>query len=246
MTVMLPLQAGCAVDAGCPLLPADIAAALARLPVPRWLVATPLHLQACLAAGQRMPPFSGVLCATATLSLELALAVEQAWGGALWEIYGSTETGGLAFECPANPSAYHVHENFVIPEILDEADQPVGPGEEGELVITTLFRRSMPLIRFRTRNVVRRAPAGRCRCGHGSVARPDADGRQSYADDLAKAGGRGSRRPIHVRPEQTIVTSATECPHQRNVLNHAASAPGAVADATSSWRAGTPSGFCPG
>jgi acyl-coenzyme A synthetase/AMP-(fatty) acid ligase len=96
MTVMLPLQVGCAVDAGCPLLPADIAAALARLPDTRWLVATPLHLQACLASGQRMPPLSGVLCATATLSPELAQAVEQAWGGALWEIYGSTETGALA------------------------------------------------------------------------------------------------------------------------------------------------------
>ncbi len=96
MTVMLPMQAGCAVDAGCPLLPADIAGALGRLPGARWLVATPLHLQACVSSGQRMPPLAGVLCATATLSPELAQAVEQSCGGALWEIYGSTETGALA------------------------------------------------------------------------------------------------------------------------------------------------------
>lgn len=107
MTVMLPLQAGCAVDAGCPLLPADIAAALARLPGPRWLVATPLHLQACLASGQRMPPLSGVLCATASLSPELALSVEQAWGGALWEIYGSTETGALATRQTSRETQFH-------------------------------------------------------------------------------------------------------------------------------------------
>jgi hypothetical protein len=91
MTVMLPLQAACSVDASCPLLPADIAAALARLPTARWLVATPLHLQACLASAQPMPPLAGVLCATAALSTELAQAVERS-GRAAMGNYGSTET----------------------------------------------------------------------------------------------------------------------------------------------------------
>jgi acyl-coenzyme A synthetase/AMP-(fatty) acid ligase len=114
MTVMLPLQAGCAVDAGCPLLPADIAAALARLPATRWLVATPLHLQACLASGQRMPPLSGVLCATATLRPELALAVEQTWGGTLWEIYGSTETGALATRQTSRELRFRTMEGVIL------------------------------------------------------------------------------------------------------------------------------------
>jgi acyl-coenzyme A synthetase/AMP-(fatty) acid ligase len=114
MTVMLPLQAGCAVDAGCPLLPADIAAALGRLPGARWLVATPLHLQACRAAGQRMPGLAGVLCATAPLSPELALAAEQAWGGALWEIYGSTETGALATRRPSRETRFRAMQGVIL------------------------------------------------------------------------------------------------------------------------------------
>ena len=114
MTVMLPLQTGCAVDAGCPLLPADIAAALARLPGARWLVATPLHLQSCLASGQPMPPLAGVLCATASLSTELAQAVEISWRAPLWEIYGSTETGALATRRPARETTFRAVEGVTL------------------------------------------------------------------------------------------------------------------------------------
>jgi acyl-coenzyme A synthetase/AMP-(fatty) acid ligase len=96
MTVMLPLQSGCAVHSGCPLLPAEIFAALEQLPDPRWLVATPLHLRACTSAGGRLPAVAGVLCATAALPIELAAAVEEKWHAPLFEIYGSTETGAMA------------------------------------------------------------------------------------------------------------------------------------------------------
>jgi len=106
MTVMLPLQGACAVDAGCPLLPADIAAALERMPAPRWLVATPLHLQACLSSALRFPGMAGVLCATATLAPELAAGVEQACGAPVWEIFGSTETGALATRQPARENGF--------------------------------------------------------------------------------------------------------------------------------------------
>jgi phenylacetate-CoA ligase len=113
------------------------------------------------------------------------------WGARDCDRIGSTETGGTAFECPANPCAYHLHENFLIAEILDEADRPVGPEQEGELVITTLFRRSMPLIRFRTRNVVRRAPDGCCRCGRCflSLAQTPAGVVLRRLDDLVKVRG---------------------------------------------------------
>ena len=100
MTVMLPLQVGCAVAAGCPLLPAEIAAALQRLPAPRWLVATPLHLRACVASDQPLPPLAAIGCATAPLPPELAAEVEQRYGAPLFEVYGSTETGTLATRQP--------------------------------------------------------------------------------------------------------------------------------------------------
>jgi acyl-coenzyme A synthetase/AMP-(fatty) acid ligase/3-hydroxymyristoyl/3-hydroxydecanoyl-(acyl carrier protein) dehydratase len=157
MTVMLPLQAGCAVDAGCPLLPADIAAALERLPGPRWLVATPLHLQACLASGQRMPPLAGVLCATATLSAELAQAVQQAWGGALWEIYGSTETGALATRQPSRDTPFRTMQGVTLEAHSGQTlarggqlDAPVALGDLIELHDETTFA-----LRGRTSDLVK-------------------------------------------------------------------------------------------
>ena len=95
-TVMLPLQSGCAVDVSCPLLPAEIAAALAVLPAPRWLVATPAHLRACALSADRLPALAGVLCSTAPLPQETAQRVEDLGGAPVLEIYGSTETGAIA------------------------------------------------------------------------------------------------------------------------------------------------------
>jgi acyl-CoA synthetase (AMP-forming)/AMP-acid ligase II len=95
-TIMLALQSGCAVDVSCPLLPAEIAAALAVLPAPRWLVATPAHLRACALSAQPLPALAGVLCSTAPLPRETAQRVEELGGAPVFEIYGSTETGAIA------------------------------------------------------------------------------------------------------------------------------------------------------
>ena len=106
MSVMLPMQSGCAVHPACPLLPGEIVETLAKLPAPRWLVATPLHLRACLAADVRLPVLAGALCATAELPRELAAAVEDAWSAPLYEIYGSTETGAMALRRPAQRETF--------------------------------------------------------------------------------------------------------------------------------------------
>jgi acyl-CoA synthetase (AMP-forming)/AMP-acid ligase II/3-hydroxymyristoyl/3-hydroxydecanoyl-(acyl carrier protein) dehydratase len=95
-TVMLPLQSGCGVDSACPLLPAEIASALAGISGPRWLVATPAHLRACALSGQPLPALAGVLCSTAPLPEETAQRVEELGGAPVFEIYGSTETGAIA------------------------------------------------------------------------------------------------------------------------------------------------------
>jgi len=95
-TVMLPLQSGCVVHAACPLLPAEITAALAQLTAPRWLVATPAHLRACALSSEQLPPLSGVLCSTAPLPKEIAQRIEELGGASVIEIYGSTETGAIA------------------------------------------------------------------------------------------------------------------------------------------------------
>lgn len=94
-TVMMALVAGCAIDSALPFFAPDVAAALTRLPTPRLLVTTPLHLRS-LAAAAPWPLLKLVLSATAPLPLPLARAAEQALGAPVYEIYGCTEAGSLA------------------------------------------------------------------------------------------------------------------------------------------------------
>ena len=95
-SVLLALHGGAVLDAGRPFFPADIAAALARVPAPRTLVTTPFHLKTLLDADIALPALTLVLCATAPLSPQLAARAEQRLQAPLLEIYGCTEAGQVA------------------------------------------------------------------------------------------------------------------------------------------------------
>jgi acyl-coenzyme A synthetase/AMP-(fatty) acid ligase len=105
-TVMLPLQAGGVIHGGVPLLPKDIAAALAQLSGRRWLVLTPLHIRSCVQSSVPLPPLAGALTATSALERDLAESFERATGAATIEIYGSTETGVIGTRRPSLESAF--------------------------------------------------------------------------------------------------------------------------------------------
>jgi acyl-coenzyme A synthetase/AMP-(fatty) acid ligase len=92
-TVLVALLAGAAFDAARPFYPADIAAALKRMPRPCILVTTPFHLKMLLESGVSVPAIDLVVCATAPLSPQLAARAEAAFGAPLLEIYGCTEAG---------------------------------------------------------------------------------------------------------------------------------------------------------
>jgi len=94
--VMLPWQNGLAMHSGRPLLPADLGAALAEAAAPRWLMTSPLHLRACVAARQPLPGLAGVLSSTMPLDPQLAQDAEKLWGAPVFEIYGSSEAGMIA------------------------------------------------------------------------------------------------------------------------------------------------------
>ncbi len=95
-SVLLALHGGAVLDASRPFFPADIAAALSRVPAPRILVTTPFHLKTLLDARLALPPLTLVLCATAPLSPQLAAEAETRLGAPLVEIYGCTEAGQVA------------------------------------------------------------------------------------------------------------------------------------------------------
>ena len=95
-SLLVALLAGAAFDAARPFYPADIATALARLPQPRMLVTTPLHLKTLLDSGVSLPPIALTVCATAPLAPQLAARAETALHAPLIEIYGCTEAGQVA------------------------------------------------------------------------------------------------------------------------------------------------------
>src|SRR5688572_25395119 len=105
--------------------------------------------------------------------------IETAFGAKAYDLPGLTEIAAWGFECEARSGITHVHEDYCYPEVLDEHDRPVAPGERGELVFTSLYRKAMPLIRYRTRDVVqlsdRACPCGRTFVGFegGVLARLD-------------------------------------------------------------------------
>jgi len=95
-TVLMVMQGGFALHAGRPFYPADIRSGLAALPRPRGLVIAPAHLRVLLSEPEQLPAADFLLCATSPLSRELAAQAEARFGSHLHEIYGCTESGGIA------------------------------------------------------------------------------------------------------------------------------------------------------
>ena len=97
---------------------------------------------------------------------EIRQRIEYLLGVQAYNSYGLSEMNGpgVAFECLAQ-NGLHVWEDAFIAEIIDpDTGEHVEEGETGELVMTTLTRRGMPIIRYRTRDLTRFLP-GACSCG---------------------------------------------------------------------------------
>ena len=92
--------------------------------------------------------------------------IQEMFGVKAYNSFGLSEMNGpgVAFEC-TEQNGLHVWEDAYIVEIIDPHTlQPVPDGEIGELVMTTLDRQAMPVIRYRTRDLTRILP-GPCPCG---------------------------------------------------------------------------------
>lgn len=114
-TVLLPLASGAALTSERPYYPADIDAAIGRLPAPRALFTTPFHLRAWL--GSEDPaPVEMIVSATAPLSVELAREAEARTGAVLNEIYGCTEAGQIATRRPTAGSDWKLYEGLRLRE----------------------------------------------------------------------------------------------------------------------------------
>ncbi|MFA6290374.1 MAG: phenylacetate--CoA ligase [Victivallales bacterium] len=97
---------------------------------------------------------------------EMRSHIEKISGIKAYDIYGLSEiTGpGVGIECEFQ-EGLHIFEDYFYPEIIDpESGRILPDGEEGELVLTTLCKKAMPMIRYRTRDMTMIIP-GKCKCG---------------------------------------------------------------------------------
>ena len=111
-------------------------------------------------------------------------AIADAYGARVFDVYGSSETKEIAWECPAG--GMHINSDVVRLEILDDAGRPGPTGAEGNLVATLLVNRAMPLLRYRIGDRASLLPH-RCDCGHPFPLLGVVTGRR--ADMLVLAGG---------------------------------------------------------
>ncbi len=93
--------------------------------------------------------------------------IETQWGAKACDTAGMTEIGTIMmFECEHQPGGTHIIEDHFIEEVIDpETGEPVGYGEQGERVVTSFGRTAIPLIRYRSRDLVIKVPHTNCSCG---------------------------------------------------------------------------------
>jgi phenylacetate-CoA ligase len=127
-------------------------------------------------------------------SEQMRKEIEERMGIKAMEAYGLTEIGGpgVSFDCEAQ-DGLHVNEDHFLPEILDPTTlEPLPLGEKGELVFTSLQRRAMPMIRYRTKDITR-LRREKCSCGRTLIKMDKIFGR---TDDMLIISG------VNVFPSQ--------------------------------------------
>jgi phenylacetate-CoA ligase len=118
----------------------------------------------------------------------LRARIEAEMGIRTYDLIGMTETGGpgMGVDCDAR-AGVHVWDDHYLPEIVDPGTGTVRPdGEPGELVVTTLTRQGLPLIRYRTHDLTRVRGRERCPCGRTGVR---LDRFQGRTDDMVIVRG---------------------------------------------------------
>jgi putative adenylate-forming enzyme len=126
---------------------------------------------------------------------DVRTAISKAWGVQAFNWYVATETGTIASDCPKH-RGLHIYEDLVIPEFVDENNQPVGPGRySAKVLVTVLSSRTLPLIRYELGDSARLAKE-MCPCGRPFSLIDDIQGR---IEDVIYLKGK-SRDIVAIQP----------------------------------------------
>ena len=144
--------------------------------------------------------------------------IEARMGLKAVDVYGLSEImgPGVAVECEAQEGLHAWEDHFLIEVIDPDTGQPVPEGEAGELVITTLTKEALPMIRYRTRDITRVTTA-RCACGRSHARLQRITGRN---DDMLIIRG------VNVYPSQieaVLVGLPGIAPHYQLVIERSGS-----------------------
>jgi len=130
-----------------------------------------------------------IFSASEVLTGETRRRAEQAWGRPPFNVYAATETAGIASECQLH-AGLHLFEDLVITEMVDGDNQPVPPGVPSDKVlVTVLFGRSQPLIRYEMSDSVTPSDRVRCPCGRPFALIEGIQGREEEALRLPGVSG---------------------------------------------------------
>jgi len=187
---------------------------------PAAIAATPsfgLHLAETLAEQGSAPRELGLrygMFGAEPWTEGIRAALERAFGLRAFDIYGLSEIigPGVAGECEAR-AGLHIADDHFLPEIVDPVSgSPLPPGREGELVLTTLTKRAMPLVRYRTGDITT-LTLEPCACGRTSARMARIKGR---ADDMLIVRG------VNLYPsevESTLLGIEELVPHYQLVVD---------------------------
>ncbi|MBI3456821.1 MAG: phenylacetate--CoA ligase [Candidatus Rokubacteria bacterium] len=140
--------------------------------------------------------------------------IEARLGLTAVDFYGLSEMigPGVSVECAEAREGLHINEDHFLPEAVDAAGNPLPPGTEGELVLTTLTKEALPAIRYRTGDVTSLNPEP-CKCGRTTVRMARVKGR---TDDMLVIKG------VNVYPSQVeaaLLALPDLAPHYQLVVD---------------------------
>ncbi|OQA22840.1 MAG: Phenylacetate-coenzyme A ligase [Chloroflexi bacterium ADurb.Bin360] len=102
------------------------------------------------------------------LHAETRAGLERLFSCPVADLYNCEEIGNVAWSCPHDPCHWHINTSTCIVEIVDAGDQPLPPGVEGRILLTSLFGRTMPFLRYEIGDRAAMNAPTRCSCGvHG-------------------------------------------------------------------------------
>ncbi|QDR83170.1 phenylacetate--CoA ligase family protein [Sporomusa termitida] len=175
-----------------------------------------LHLAEALQArgiDPRSLALKSIFCGAEAWSDSMRLEIEKVFGTNTYDVYGLSEIigPGVATDCRLQ-AGLHLHEDLFYPEIIDPVTaEPLPDGQVGELVITTLTKEGMPMLRYRTRDLTAlgRTP---CACGRTGVTMQRVTGR---SDDMLIIRG------VNVFPSQiesVLLEMGATAPHYQLII----------------------------